>query len=73
MFVLACEEELEYKRAAAAMKLLSGNVMENETFYIETIQWFSKREQDDLARQILSDLRAKGEEGAKLADSISLE
>ena len=72
-FVYACEEELEYKRAVAGMKLLSDNISDNESFYRETIQWFYGREQEDLARQILSDLREKGSEGVNLADSISLD
>ena len=72
-FVHACEEELEYKRAVAGMKLLSDNISNNEAFYRETIQWFYGREQEDLARQILSDLREKGSEGVNLADSISLD
>lgn len=72
-FVYACEEELEYKRAVAAMKLLSDDIIANETFYKETIQWFCSRDKQEFARQIISDLREKGEEGAKLADEISLE
>ena len=72
-FVYACKEELEYKRATAAMKLLSGDVAANEQFYKETVQWFCSRDQQELTRQIISDLRGKGEEGAKLADAISLE
>lgn len=72
-FVYACEEELEYKRAVAAMKLLSDDMIANETFYKETIQWFCSRDKQQFARQIISDLREKGEEGAKLADEISLE
>ena len=72
-FVYSCEEELEYKRAVAGMKLLSDNISANESFYRETIQWFYGREQEDLARQILSDLREKGSEGVNLADSISLD
>ena len=72
-FVYACEEELEYKRVRAAMKCLSDNVNTNAAFYKETIQWFCSRDQEEQARLVLSDLRAKGLEGAKLADSISLD
>ena len=72
-FVQACKDELEYKRVVAAMKLLSDNISGNESFYRETINWFYGREKDDMAQQIIADLRNKGTEGVTLADILNSE
>ena len=72
-FVHACEVEAEHKRAVAAMKMLSDNVDENEAFYRETVTWFCEHAKTDYARQILENLRSKGEEGEQLANMISAE
>lgn len=72
LFVNACQSEQEYKRAVAAMNLLSENVSDNETFYKDTVQWFYEHDKNDLIRQILVDLRNHGAEGVVLADEISL-
>ena len=72
LFVNACQSEQEYKRAVAAMNLLSENVSDNETFYKDTVQWFYEHDKNDLIRQILVDLRNHGADGVVLADEISL-
>ena len=72
-FVQACKDELEYKRVVAAMKLLSDNISGNESFYRETINWFYEREKEDIAQQIIADLRNKGTEGVTLADILNSE
>ena len=72
LFVNACQSEQEYKRAVAAMNLLSENVSDNESFYKDTVQWFYEHDKNDLIRQILVDLRNHGAEGVVLADEISL-
>lgn len=72
-FVRECEKELEYKRAVAAIKLLSDDIRENEDFYRETVQWFYDRDKIEFVRQILTDLRNHGSEGENLADIISSE
>ena len=70
-FVRACEPESEYKRMVAVMRLLSDQIDENESFYRETVQWLYDHDKEEYARQILTDLREKGDTGEKLADSIS--
>lgn len=72
LFVNACQSEQEYKRAVAAMNLLSENVSDNEAFYRDTVQWFYEHDKEDLIRQIIADLRNHGAEGVVLADEISL-
>lgn len=70
-FVRACEPESEYKRMVAIMRLLSDEISNNESFYRETVQWLYDHDKEEYVRQILTDLRAKGDTGEKLADSIS--
>lgn len=76
-FVHACENELVYesirKRVVAVMELLSDSVESNEDLYKETIQMFCDINHLEDAEVILMDLRGKGEQGAKLADELSLE
>lgn len=75
-FVQECEkkaDESTCKRAVAAMKLLTDNISNNENSYKETVQWFYDHDKTNLILDILTDLRSKGEEGEKLADTISLE
>lgn len=73
LFVKACQSEREFKRAVAAMNLLSENVLNNEAFYRETVKWFYEHDKVELVRQMMSDLRNHGTEGVNLADVISLE
>ncbi|MCI6422133.1 MAG: serine/threonine protein kinase [Blautia sp.] len=73
LFVQACRTELEYKRIGAVMKLLTNQVRKNEAFYRETIQWFYDRNKEDLAFEIIEDIRKKGEEGEELANKLSQE
>lgn len=73
IFVRACEQENESKRAAAAMKLLSDDIQRNAEFYKETIDWMYEHEKDDQAKQILNDLKSRGEEGGILAKEIELQ
>ena len=72
-FVKACEPESEYKRMIAVMKMLSDNAADNEATYREAVQWLHDHDKEDYARQVLADLRAKGDEGKKLADTIGSE
>lgn len=72
-FVKACEPESEYKRMIAVMKMLSDNAADNEATYREAVQWLYDHDKEDYARQVLADLRAKGDEGKKLADTIGSE
>ena len=71
VFVRACEPESEYKRMVAVMRLMSDQIDDNESFYRETVQWLYDHDKEEYARQILTDLREKGDTGEKLADSIS--
>ena len=70
-FVRACEPESEYKRMVAVMRLMGDQIDDNESFYRETVQWLYDHDKEEYARQILTDLREKGDTGEKLADTIS--
>lgn len=72
-FVRACTNPTDYKRAVAAMKLLSDDFDANADFYRETIDSMYQRDKPERAAEILANMKLFGGDIAALAVQIEQE